>query len=265
MTSPVPQVDVHAHLLPGVDDGPADEESSLAMLERAAADGTRVIAATPHAGRCPPEAIIAGVERLNRRAEQAGLEIRVVVGCEYPLSRDLVEHHRKGDLVTLNGTPYVLVEFITWVEWPPYFAQAVYELQLEGFIPVLAHPERYPPVQRRPELLVEAVRAGVVLQLNAGSLLGQYGPVTRRTAEQLVRARLAHVIASDAHDPKRRPPTLAEAFQRASQLAGEEYVLWMRQAAVAVVEGRALVLPEPEVGVLEAERSWLGRLRSWLR
>lgn len=235
------------------------------MLERAAADGTRVIAATPHAGRCRPEAITAGVARLNDLARSAGLAISVVGGCEYPLDAELVERHRAGRLVTLNGTPYVLVELINWVEWPPYFARAVYELQLAGLIPVLAHPERYPPVQRRPELLVEAVRAGVVIQLNAGSLLGQYGSAARRTAERLARARLAHLIASDGHDPAHRPPVLAGALERARELAGEEHAVWMRRAAAAVVEGQALVLPEPELDVLEAERSWLGRLRSWLR
>lgn len=129
-------------------------------------------------------------------------------------------------------------------------------------IPVLAHPERYPPVQRRPELLVEAVRAGVVIQLNAGSLLGQYGSAARRTAERLARAHLGHLIASDGHDPAHRPPILAGALECARELAGDEHAVWMRRATAAIVEGQALVLPEPELDVLEAERFWFGRLCS---
>ncbi len=264
MSSPVPQVDLHAHLLPGVDDGAADESQALSMLERAAADGTRIIAATPHADGCRPEAIIEGVRRLNALAERARLPIEVVPGCEYRLDAELVGRYRAGQLVTLNGTRYLLVELVSWVEWPPYFAQAVYELQLAGLTPVLAHPERYPPVQRRPELLAESARAGVVIQVNAGSLLGQHGKAARRAAETLVRARLAHLIASDAHDPQDRPPAVASALRRVGELAGEDYAAWVRQAAAAVVRGEAVRLPEPELPERSARWSWLTQVRSWL-
>jgi protein-tyrosine phosphatase len=265
VSSPAPQVDLHAHVLPGVDDGAADESQALSMLERAAADGTRIIAATPHAGRCRPEAIIEGVGQLNALAEHAGLAIEVVPGCEYRLDAELVARYRAGQLVTLNSTQYLLVELVSWVEWPPYFAQAVYELQLAGLTPVLAHPERYPPVQRRPELVAEAARAGVVIQVNAGSLLGQHGKAARRAAETLVRARLAHLIASDAHDPRDRPPAVASALRRVGELAGEDYAAWVRQAAAEVVRGEAVRLPEPELPGPGPRRSWLAHVRSWLR
>jgi protein-tyrosine phosphatase len=258
------QVDLHSHLLPGVDDGARDEAAALAMMRVAAADGTRVIAATPHAGEVAPETILEAVQRLNELAQATGVPLHVVHGSEYRLSRALIAECQRGRLVTLNSGPYVLVELPSWNEWPEGIQSTIAGLQDGGLRPVLAHPERHTPVQRRPELVLEPVQAGVLVQLNAASLLGRHGRAAQRAAVLLLRARAAHLIASDAHDLLDRPPRVADALTRAAALTGEEYARWMRWAAAQVVVGTPLDLPEPEPEILCGGDSWIERLRGWL-
>lgn len=260
----IPQVDVHSHLIPGVDDGARDEAMALAMLQVASADGTRIIAATPHAGEVHPEAIPGAVRRLNELARAAEIPIEVIPGCEYKLSRALGDEHKLGRLMTLNGTPYVLVELPDWNQWPNSVGESITSLRDDGLWPILAHPERHPPVQRCPELVLEAVQVGALVQLNAGSFLGHNGREAQRAAVLLLSARAAHLIASDAHHPEARPPRVADALARAAALAGEEYVRWMRWAAMRVVTGEPVELPEPDLQALRLRESWLERIRDWL-
>lgn len=258
------QVDLHSHVLPGVDDGARDEEMALAMLSVAAEDGTRVIAATPHAGEVAPEAIPEMVRWLNERAREIGIPIEVVPGCEYRLSRALMTGYRCGRLVTLNGGPYVLVELPSWNEWPDDIERTLVELRDGGLWPVLAHPERHTPVQRCPELVLQAVEAGALVQLNASSLLGGNGRAAQRAAVLLLRARAAHLIASDGHHPLDRPPRVADAWARAANLVGEEEGHWIRWAATQVVAGAPIDLPVVRADILRQDESWLDRLRDWL-
>lgn len=259
-----PQVDLHSHLVPAVDDGAQDEAMALAMLRVAAADGTRIIAATPHADGSRPATIPDAVRRLNELAREAEIPIQVVAGCEYKLSRYLGASYKQGRLITLNGTPYVLVELPDWNEWPSWVPKSIAALLEDGLWPVFAHPERHPPVQRHPELVLEAIQAGALMQLNAGSLLGRNGRDAQRVAALLLRARAIHLIASDSHHPEERPPILSVAFERTAALVGEDYTHWMRRTAAKVILGEPVEVPEPERDILHAGDSWLERLRDWL-
>ncbi len=251
-------VDLHSHVLPCVDDGARDPEESLEMLRVAASDGTRVIAATPHASRCCMEQIIEGVDRLNTLAAAEGLDITVVTGSEVRLNADVPERYRAGRLTTLNGTDYLLVELPLRGEWPHYVDQAIYDLQIAGALPVLAHAERYPAVQQQPLILTKLIARGILIQINANSLEGDFGRSARDTAELLLQARLAHLIASDSHRPDSRPPRIGAAIERAAALAGSEYAGWMVDAAAAVVEGTPVSLPDPDLD-LPRSGSWLRR------
>ncbi|HET9016102.1 MAG TPA: CpsB/CapC family capsule biosynthesis tyrosine phosphatase [Thermomicrobiaceae bacterium] len=251
-------VDLHTHVLPGVDDGAGDAAASLAMLRAASADGIRTVVATPHSGAIDAHRIGDAVARLGALAETEGIPVTVLPGSEVRLEAGLAERYRAGDLVTLNGTYYLLLELPLHGDWPPYLLDAVYELQVEGIAPILAHAERYPAVQEDPDILIELIVRGVLIQVNATSLLEGAAPGERRTAEYLVRTWMAHLIASDAHDLSTRPPRLRRALDAATLLVDEEHVGWMVEAAAAVVAGEGVAPPDPR---LPSRSSLLQRVR----
>lgn len=238
------------------------------MLALAVADGTEIIVATPHDASATLDAVIDGVERLNQAAARARAPITVLPGSEVRLAPDLVDRFRAGKLITLNGTDYVLLDLLESAGWPPFLRSAIYDLQLAGLQPILAHAERYFAVQRRPSILVDLVDAGVLVQVNADSLLDNSTHARRRTAELLIRLRLAHIIASDAHGSRRRPPRLAAAYERARHLTTDDYVTWMQDATAAVARGQPVTTLEVDRDqLIQSERRhgpigrWFSRVR----
>ena len=160
--------DVHCHILPGIDDGPERLEQAIAMARIALADGIRTIVATPHAARVADEG---GIEALEQRVQGFNDELRanainltVAMGVEYQLSMEFLEEVQRGAATGLNGSRYLLVE-IDFLQYPPYTEEALFQLQLEGFTPVLAHPERQATIQERSELLAGLVERGVLSQI----------------------------------------------------------------------------------------------------
>lgn len=236
-----PLTDLHAHILPGLDDGAKDEAEALAMLRAAAADGIGTLVATPHAHHVMPDWVSAGVARLNALAGEAGLDIAVLPGSEVRIVPELVERLREGVLLPLNGTRWLLLELYLNDEWPLRLVeQAVERYLAAGLRLVLAHPERYPFAQRDPAALLPLAERGVALQLNAGSLFGKNGAGAQRAAETLLRRRMAHVIASDAHNPRWRPPVIRPALARAAALTDAPYAVWLAGNAEAIVADREL-------------------------
>lgn len=250
--------DLHCHVLPGLDDGPSSLDDSLEMLRMAEADGISTVVATPHADRCTPGAIRSSLESLRAAASSAGIAVDLLAGSEIRLESDLPPRLTAGNLLTINSTPYVLLELPLSGDWPPFLAQATYELQMAGYLPVLAHAERYPRVQREPEVLSSLIDSGVVIQINGDSLLGRSGDRVRRTAETLIGARLAHLIASDAHSPRRRDLRLAEAIERAATITGGMSLEWYQSLPWTLLRGQPVTLPEP---ISLEPTSWLDRLR----
>lgn len=237
-------VDLHCHVLPGVDDGARDDTAALRMLQIAEGDGIDIVVATPHAHRCPAAVIPDAVAHLNRRAEDAGLTVRVVPGSEVRLAAGLANRYRAGDLLTLNATSYLLLELPLSGGWPPYVTRVVRDLQALGLRPVLAHAERYDAVQRDPAIVSELIAMGVPIQINAASLVGPAERGAQPAAERLVAGRLAHLIASDAHNPEWRPPRLRPALERVAQLAGADYAHWTVTAAAAIADGQPVALAQ---------------------
>jgi len=251
-TRPVAQrwtdlVDLHTHVLPGVDDGARDPAEAIAMLRMAEADGIRTVVATPHSASCDAARIAEGVAGLSALAADAGLSVRVVAGSEVRLEAGLAERYRAGELTTLNGTYYLLLELPLHGDWPPYLLDAIYELQVEGIVPILAHAERYPAVQEDPGILIELIVRGVLIQVNGMSLLDVAGPAERRAADWLVRTHIAHLVASDAHDLSTRPPRLQEALDAVIAITGPDYAAWMVESAAAVLAGAGVTLPDPQL------------------
>ena len=220
--------DIHCHILPGIDDGPERLEQALAMARIAFADGIQTVVATPHAARI---AALGGREGLEQRVQAFSGELRanaidlaVAMGVEYLLSMELLEETQRGAAIGLNGSRYLLVE-IDFLQYPSYTEEALFQLQLEGFTPVLAHPERQATIQERPELLVGLVERGVLSQITGGSLMGYFGRAAQKSAEHLLRQNLVHLLASDGHSATaNRPPVMAEAMDAVERLVGEEAV-----------------------------------------
>ena len=217
--------DVHCHILPDIDDGPKGLEDALGMARIAADDGIRTVIATPHGRRVMAlggkQALEGRVRSFNDELRANNIDLTVVIGAEYLLSPELLEEARQGALISLNESRYLLVE-IDFLQYPHYTEEALFQLQLEGFTPILAHPERQADIQERPELLAGLVDRGVLSQITGGSLLGHFGRSAQRCAERLLKQNVAHLIASDGHSATgNRPPVMAKALTAVQRLVGE--------------------------------------------
>ena len=193
-------IDLHSHVLPGLDDGAADLDEAVAICRAAAADGIAVLAATPHVRDDYPTTVGQMEQALAAVREAAGETIRLVGGGEIDVSRlDGPPHELVG--FALAGNPkYLLVE-TPYVGWPLDLPEKLFRLLTAGITPVLAHPERNAEVQQRPELLESIVGGGTLVQLTAASVDGRMGSRARSCAATLLRSNLAHLLASDAHAP----------------------------------------------------------------
>lgn len=219
------------------------------MLRIAERDGIATIVATPHSHHARAEAVLHGVERLNRVAHAQGIAVAVVPGHEVRIGPGIVERQRDGRVLTLNGGPWLLIELYLHDEWPLRLVERALDRLLDaGLSPLLAHVERYPFVQRDSSALLPLIERGIPMQVNASAFGYREQDVERVTAERLLKSRMAHVIASDAHNPGYRPPRLRPALAAAEALCGAEHVRWMLDAAETIVAGGALSLPEPWQG-----------------
>ena len=200
-------IDLHAHILPGFDDGPPTLEDSLAMLRQAAEEGVTEIVATPHVMKGSydhtRESIAAAVKELNAAAAAAGINLPVHPGGELYLDFDLLDMVKEQRTITLGAGRYVLLEFPA-MGIPQGMDEIVFNLQINDYHPVLAHPERNVDIINKPSLLYELCYKGVLVQQNTGSLLGYFGKSVQQVAKLFLAHRLVHVVASDAHDARQR-------------------------------------------------------------
>lgn len=210
-------IDLHCHVLAGIDDGPKDSEGSLALARAASAAGIDTLVATPHVSwRYSNSAreIARLVGELNGRLREAAIAVAVHAGAEVALTRAAELEPDELARLHLGGGPWLLVE-------PPMAPMAiglegmVASLQSQGHRIVLAHPERCAAFHKDPAMLASLVRAGALTSITAGSLTGFFGGPVRRFAEDLLREGLVHTLTSDAHDDVRRPPGMTAALQRA--------------------------------------------------
>lgn len=203
-------IDLHCHVLPGIDDGPATVEESIALARAAAADGTRLLVATPHVSLRygnDHDGIARAAERLRERLRSEGVDVELAVGAEIAIARVGDLGAAELDRLTLGEGRWLLVE-------PPFATTAyglepiVANLQRRDFRVILAHPERCAAFQREPSMLHSLVSAGVLTSITAGSLIGRFGRPVREFALKLLEQGLVHNVASDAHDLDRRPPSV---------------------------------------------------------
>ena len=263
-TAPTPLYDVHTHVLFDIDDGATDERMALDMLRLASARGVTGIVATPHSqavrGRGGLPTFQDRLERTRALLRDNGIPIELLPGMEIHLMPDVPELLSSGDYLPLNGSRYVLIEF-DFAQWANYTDDVLFQIALDGYVPLLAHVERIGPVQERPDRIEELVQRGSFTQVTAASLLGSFGEEARRTAEALLKRGLVHVIASDTHRPEGdREPLLAAAHDRLVELAGEDAAnaaLYANPAAAVRSEPLSPVEPHPR----PRHRWWFGSRR----
>ncbi len=227
-------IDLHIHILPGLDDGPQTWEAALEMARLAAADGVTTVVATPHLfarrvvdlSRLNPAArILETAAQLQARLDQAGVPLNVAAGCEVPLCQEMLDLLDAGQALTLNGQGRYLCLEMPETVIPPATEDICFLLVSRGLTPIITHPERNPLFLQSPEKLLRLLGLGCLAQITAGSITGDFGWRISRFAKKLIKADLVHVVASDAHDARRRPPRLSGALKKLRRWLGEEKAL----------------------------------------
>jgi protein-tyrosine phosphatase len=218
-------IDLHSHLLPGIDDGAKDLTMSLAMARMASADGISTMACTPHIlpgvyNNSGP-AIRRAVARLAESIVQAGIPISLVTGADVHIAPDLDFQLRDGRALTLNNSRYLLLEPPHHV-LPPRLDDLIFGLQAAGYVPILTHPERLSWLEGHYDLIGRLVSSSVLMQITAGSVMGRFGRRPRYWAERMLDEGLCHLLATDAHNTEQRPPRMADARDVVAQRLGDD-------------------------------------------
>jgi len=238
-------IDLHCHILPGLDDGSPSLDVSLAMARRASQDGITDIVATPHLFRgetnLPDFGLISKKRKeLQSELEKDGIPLTLHSGVEVRFSHNILEEIKKHrPHLVLAGSSYMFVEFPFEYVYSGV-KEVFFQVMNEGIVPIIAHPERITDFMHHPEMLYDLVEMGALAQANAGSFTGRNGSEVRQAAFRFLNLNLIHFIASDAHDVENRPPVLSAAARSAADVIGPE-------AATALVQDnpRAVLADEP--------------------
>ena len=247
-------IDIHQHLIYGVDDGAPDLASSLAMAREAVADGITRIVCTSHSSDAFPWQQQLIDERFAELRERLKDTIELSLGCELHTTYENIEDATSHPLrYSFDGKGYLLIEFPN-ISVPPQIDDSIFELQAAGYTIIIAHPERYPFLQQETERLANWMRKGCLVQVTAGSLYGRFGRAAEAFSNELLERNWIHFLATDGHHIKWRPPHLRKAFEYVKDRQGEEAArrlcLLNPQAAVDGAE----LPPQPDaIGLLEGK------------
>jgi len=241
-------IDIHSHILPGIDDGVKTEDDAVVFARMAAGDGIDTIVATPHCKEGfyfnDRPTVLREVERMRARLDAEGVRIRLEPGAEVHLCPDLVQRVADGRAPTLMDNGRTLLLELSLSQYPVELENLIFELKLAGLEVVFAHPERIRYFQDDISRYEAVIHQGATGQITSGSVLGVFGSDTADFSEELLTKGLVHVIASDAHNVRGRPPLLSEAVEVAAEWIGQARALAMvREAPASLLEGRTPELP----------------------
>lgn len=243
-------IDLHTHVLPGIDDGVRTEEEAIAFSRMAWESGTKTLVATPHCreGFYVNERaeVLEHVERLRETLRREAVPLAILPGAEVHLCPELPERVRDGRAPTVADNGKTLLLELSMSQYPVELENVVFQLRLAGIQVLLAHPERIRYFQDDVRRYEEMIRLGAFGQITTGSILGTFGEEARDFSDELLRRRLVHVIASDAHNTRGRRPVLGEARDAAAELVGEaEAAKMVEEYPLAFLEGRDPEVPPP--------------------
>ena len=218
-------VDLHSHILPGVDDGSQDMQETLRMLKLAYDEGIRTIIATPHyeagAKHVTPEQLSRIRDQVQAEAEKIDQNMKILLGNEIYYSESVPEAIRSGMALTLAGSRYVLIEFSPKETFKNIY-RGLGELVRAGYLPILAHMERYRCLYKEEDKVLELINLGCYLQMNVSSLCGGILDTESAYCRKLVKQGLIHFLGSDCHDDKVRIPSMLRAMERLKKKCDEE-------------------------------------------
>jgi len=240
-------IDIHSHILPGIDDGAKNLRETMEIAKIAEKEGITHMIATPHFSfKC--QDFVAKVReeivKLNEVLEKEAMTLRIYAGAETFLNLELLDRLEKESFLTLNGTDYVLVEFPLG-EVPLHTEELLYRIRLMGKKPIIAHPERYKEVMEDPNIVKKWIEQGNFIQINATSILGVSGRRSEKTAKHLLKHNLVHILATDTHSPRSRKPALKEALKKVEGWTGKKTSHNLMKNAERVFHNQELVIEDP--------------------
>ncbi|HSH24290.1 MAG TPA: CpsB/CapC family capsule biosynthesis tyrosine phosphatase [Massilibacterium sp.] len=240
-------IDIHCHILYGIDDGAETKEDTIAMLKEAIAEGIHTIVATPHHDRHftnHREDILTFVTQVNEWIQDENLPIKLLPGQEIRIFSDLIQEIEKEDtsdlLTYVNQSKYALIEF-PHHDVPDYAESILYELKIRGITPVIAHPERNKKLIENPDLLYQFVQNGALSQVTTMSVMGGFGRKIQKFSLDLYKHHLAHFLASDAHNLTTRSFKMQEAIAYIEKQCGNEMMAEIYENTERLVAGEAIV------------------------
>lgn len=251
-------IDIHCHILPGVDDGPVSIEDSLLMARDAVKEGIKTIIATPHHRNNKyennKEKILHSVNELNEILNKERIQLKILPGQEVRIYGEILEDFRKGEIMPLANSNYLFIEFPT-SSVPRYTERLFYDLQTEGLTPIIVHPERNKELLENPKILYDLVSNGCLTQITASSIAGYFGKSIKKFSLQLVEHNLTHFVASDAHNIHNRSFKLNEAYEVIEIENGIDYPLMFKENSELILSGDYIHKEIPE---LIKKRKFLG-------
>lgn len=219
-------VDIHCHILPGVDDGSQYPEETKAMLEKAWDEGIQIMVATPHyhkqRGKNDIDLIKKQLLLTRKLAKEVHPKMQICLGMEIYYGEDVPELLKTGKAVSIRKSRYILVEFSPGDDFQ-YILNAVRKLQMSGHTVIIAHIERYNCLREDISNVEYLREMGAYLQVNAGSITGSYGRSVKKFLREVLKAHLVQLVGTDAHGPEKRSPKMQEAYKEVVKRCGEEY------------------------------------------
>ncbi len=208
-------IDFHSHIIHGIDDGAKNLDMSLEMLKIADSEGVEYICATPHyiteEYEISQDEYVEKLDRLILASREKNLNVKILSGLEIYVHPNLPKLYKEKKIWGINDSEYLLIE-LPMGQFPMYTEDVFYELMLLGAKPILAHPERNLKIMKNHDLIVNLIKQGVLMQINSGSLLGDYGKEVKKTAEEFVKRNMIHILGSDGHNITSRKTRLKEAY-----------------------------------------------------
>ena len=249
-------IDIHSHLLFGVDDGPDTMEGTMRMIEEAIAEGITHLVVTPHAYspqyHVPVEEVKSQVRMISDIISAAGIHLTLSTGQEVRIHEHLVRNLLNKEILTLANSRYLLLELPTQ-HVPNYTVKIIQSLLEEGIVPIIAHPERNKGIAEKPERLERLVRHGALAQVTAGSVAGHCGKNVQKLSIQLIEANLIHAYGSDAHNTDNRPFLFNKGLEVIAKKMDTETVDMLLLNNQQIIENNLLIIYEPEVPIA---RKW---------
>ena len=255
-------IDIHCHILPNVDDGSESLEESIAMAKIAESEGITKIVNTSH---ChfdfkykKGNELKLELEKFNQALKEENINIEVLLGNELYYTSDLIERFDELDFFSMNNSKYILMEFSP-INFPKNIEDVIYEIKIRGYIPIIAHAERYKQVQEDVNIVLDCIKEGALIQVNASSILGKNGENVEDTSKKLLDNNMVHFVATDAHSSNRRRPLIKDSYNYILKNYGKEVSekLFIENPT-AVIENRDISILNPTK--YEEKRSFLKRL-----